>query len=126
MKSEAKGHPRSGGNRLFAPSITFDCKRHSIRAVIRVQCSRKWSPGRVGSLTLTSRFHLSGDTTYCHSTKTIVKFNSVAKKPTDLFHRLWLIPMSEGLFRAGIVLVNDGNVERGIRQDGDLPTAAVP
>jgi len=27
LKTEAKGHPRSGGNRLLAPSIAFDYTR---------------------------------------------------------------------------------------------------
>jgi len=29
VKTEAKVHPRSGGNRLLAPSIAFDCARRS-------------------------------------------------------------------------------------------------
>jgi len=36
-ETEAKGHPRSEGNRLLAPCIAFDCARHSTRAMIRVQ-----------------------------------------------------------------------------------------
>jgi len=40
MKTEAKNRPRSGGNRLLAPSKAFDCVRHFTRAMIRVQRSR--------------------------------------------------------------------------------------
>jgi len=38
-ENRSKGHPRFGSKRLLAPSIAFDCARHSTRAMIYDQRS---------------------------------------------------------------------------------------